>query len=226
MGQRMSGTSNGKPNGTSAHEPPDSETESSEDVGSIDEPVDIPEDLSHPPARVLELAAACVRFVQGKYGVPLDFTSETLSLVDQYVRDARKEILLLPSSGELISLSIGAYLGEVLRRTFGAEWEAEGEPSTYRLCFSNVYMWTNPIGMAREALTSLPEDGWNAHLSTRGEDRIELEARLKSLPEVDEDEFYLPTTRFDSVHIAFESLRARAIARGESAKRYRADDYR
>jgi hypothetical protein len=58
---------------------------------------------------------------------------------------------------------------------------------TYRLCFSNVYMWTNPIGMGREALTSLPEDGWNAHLSTRGEDRIELEARLNSLPDVDED---------------------------------------
>jgi hypothetical protein len=36
----------------------------------------------------------------------------------------------------------------------------------------------------------------------------------------------LPTTRFDSVRIAFEGLRARAIARGESDKRYRVEDYR
>jgi hypothetical protein len=225
----MSGSSNGKSNGhvpipPAVASPIDEGSEP--EIESMDEPVDIPDDLFPAPARILELAAACVRFVHGKYGVPLDFTSETLSLVDQYVRDARKEILLLPSSAELISLSIGAYLGEVLRGAFGGEWEAEGDPSTYRLCFSNVYLWTNPIGMGREALTTQMEDGWNAHLSTRGEDRIELEARLKSLPEVDEDEFYLPTTRYDSVHIAFEGLRARAVARGESEKRYRAADYR
>lgn len=220
---RGSGKSNGHLNGNGAAHLDD---ESSEELETVDEQIDIPEDLLPPPARILELAAACLRFVQGKYGVQLDFGSDTLSLVDQYVRDARKEVLLLPSSAELISLSVGAYLGEVLRRTFGGEWEAEGDPSTYRLCFSNVYMWTNPIGMGREALTTQTEDGWNAHLSARSEDRAALEARLKSLPEVDEDEFYLPTTRFDSVHIAFEALRARAIERGESAKRYRATDYR
>jgi hypothetical protein len=216
----MSGSSNGSSNGgLNGHA-------ASEEVTELDEPVDIPDDLTPAPARILELSAACARFVEGKFGVPLDFTSDTLSLVDQYVRDARKEIVLLPSSMELISLSVGAYLGEVLRRTFGGEWEADADPSTYRLCFSNVYLWTNPIGMGREALSMEHEDGWNAHLSTRADDREALEARLKSLPQVEEDEFYLPTTRYDSVHIAFEGLRARAVERGQSEVRFTVSDYR
>jgi hypothetical protein len=231
----MSGSANGKgsgngvPNGkthdvelTADESDQNSSTDVSEDF--LPEPLTV--ELPPAPARVLELTAACMRFVESKYRVPLDFTSDTLSLVDQYVRDARKEIVLLPASMELISLSIGAYLGEVVRRTFGAEWDVTGEESTYRLCFASVYLWTNPMGMGREALTMVTEDGWNAHLSTRADDREALTARLESLPQVDEDEFYLPTTRYDSIHIAFEGLRSRAIEKGQGEARFSLADYR
>jgi len=48
-----------------------------------------PEALPPPPPPVAELVAACMRFVASKYKVALDGTPDTLSLVDQYVREAR-----------------------------------------------------------------------------------------------------------------------------------------
>jgi hypothetical protein len=181
--------------------------------------------LADPPPAVAELAAAAIRFIQGKYGVPLDFSSDTLSLLDQYVRDARAEVLLLPSSLDLIANAIGCYWGEVLRRTFGGEWEARGDHSTYRLYFSKVHLSLNPLAVGREALTMQEEEGWGAHLELEPKDRDVVKARLDFLPEATDLEFYLPTTRYDVIDVAFEALRARMIARGDAGVRYILRDY-
>jgi hypothetical protein len=181
--------------------------------------------LAEPPQAVKELAAAAMRFVQGKYGITLDFTSDTLSLLDQYVRDARAEVLLLPSSLDLIANAVGCYWGEVLRRTFGGEWEARGDHSTFRLYFSKVYLSLNPVAVGREALMMQEEEGWGAHLELEPKDREMVKARLDFLPEASEPEFYLPTTRFDVIEVAFEALRGRMVARGDAGVRYIMRDY-
>ncbi len=115
-----------------------------------------------PPA-VLELAASCVRFVASRYGVALDFTQDTLPVVDQYVRDAQKEIDQRPEALALVAASVGAYLGEVMRRSFGAFWFADGEYSAWRLHFTRVYLACNPLGMVLEALAPEEAEGWHAH---------------------------------------------------------------
>jgi hypothetical protein len=51
-------------------------------------------------------------------------------------------------------------------------------------------------------------------------------ARLACLPEVSDDEYYAPSTRFDVVELAVEALRARAHADGLSGVRFTAEDYR
>jgi hypothetical protein len=51
-------------------------------------------------------------------------------------------------------------------------------------------------------------------------------ARLARLPEVSDDEYYSPSTRFDVVEIAVEALRARAHADGTGSVRFTAEDYR
>lgn len=178
-----------------------------------------------PPIAIADLTAACVRFVQGKYGVPLDFSSDTLSLVDQYVRDARAEIALLPQSLDLVAGSIGAYFGEVCRRTFGGVWLAEGDTSTYRLCFSRVFLATNPIGIGREAVLMQPDDLYFAHLHLEPSARPMVEERLRQLPSVELAEYYLPTTRFDVLSMVYEALRGKMIADGKSANRYAKADY-
>jgi hypothetical protein len=90
---------------------------------------------------------------------------------------------------------------------------------------SRVYLAFNPLGMAREALTMSDADGWGAFLQLDEAERDAVEGRLAALPEVDEADFYLPTTRFDVLQIATSALRARMEASGLGDVRFGPDDY-
>lgn len=181
--------------------------------------------LPPPPANVAELLAACSRFVASKYKVALDGTPETLSLIDQYVRDAREAVRERPESLEVVSPAIGAYLGEVMRQTFGAEWTAGAAYEAWRLTFTHVYLAVNPIGLAREALTMSDAEGWNAHLALDPGEQELVEERLAAMPEVDEEEYYLPSTRFDVITAIVETLRAHAEKSGTGDVRFTREDY-
>ncbi|HEY8079624.1 MAG TPA: hypothetical protein VIF62_36085 [Labilithrix sp.] len=187
---------------------------------------ELPEEpLPPPPAPVAELVAAASRFVAAKYKVPLDGTPETLSLVDQYVRDGREAVRERPDALELVAPALGAYFGEVVRHAFGAEWFAEGAHDAWRLYFTHVYVSFNPIGLAREALTMRDEEGWHAHFEVDPGERDAIDERLRAIPDVDEQEYYLPTTRLEALTIVVETLRARAEASGTGDVRFTKDDY-
>jgi len=181
--------------------------------------------LAPPPPAVAELVAAASRFVAARYKVALDGTPETLSLVDQYVRDAREAVRERPESLELVAPALGAYFGEVARHAFGAEWFAEGAHDAWRLYFTNVYLAFNPIGLAREALTMRDEEGWHAHFEVDPGERDAIDERLRAIPEVDEEDYYLPTARLETLTIVVETLRARAEAAGNADVRFTREDY-
>jgi hypothetical protein len=189
------------------------------------EPADEPTALAEPPTVVAELAAACVRFVATRYGIHLDFSPDTLSVVDQWVRDAREELKDNPALADLVQGSAGAYLGEVVRRAFGAIWSTRGDHADWRLYLSTVYAAFNPLGMAREALLLGEADGWHAHFELDPGDRDEIEARLAALPEVSEDEFYAPSTRFDVVNLVVDVLREKMRSTGLADVRFAEGDY-
>lgn len=206
---------------------PDMEEEA--DIGSgIDDLPEIPP--SPPPANVGELAEACVRFVKTKYGIQLDYTQDTLSILDHYLREARAEFSVRAGSAgdeaiSLIQSSAGAYFGEVLRRTFGGMWFAEGADDGWRLDFTHVFLTVNPIGMVREALLLEAQEGWHAHLAMDPSARAEVQRRLSLLPEVPEEEYFAPTTRFDVTSLAFDALRREMQANGNEKVTYGERDY-
>lgn len=177
--------------------------------------------------KVAELAAACVRFVSTRYGVMPDFTPDTLSLLDQWLRDARAEVKERPESEALVVGAAGAYLGEVVRTHFGGAWRIrdEQDPAGWRVCLSEVYCAFNPLGMAREALWLEPAEGWHAHLELDPGEREGIEARLAALPEVPDDEYYAPTTRFDVLSMVVDALREGMRARGLADVTFTPDDY-
>jgi hypothetical protein len=189
------------------------------------------------PPQVADLASACVRFVKAKYGIALDFQPETLSLLDQWLRDARAETgagsradaqtgaSALPEAAELVQAAAGAYLGEVIRRAYGGAWLAQGAYADWRLYLSPVYCAFNPIGMAREALTLSPEEGWHAHFELDPAEREAVEARLAALPAVEEDEYYAPSTRYDIVTIVVDALREGLRSRGLGDVTFVPEDY-
>ncbi len=187
---------------------------------------DDPDATADPPAAVSELAAACVRFVASRYKSQLDFTPDTLSLLDHWLRDARAEIAARPEAIVLVQSAAGAYLGEVIRRQFAGQWIAEGEPQDWRLVLSTVYCAFNPLGVAREALLREPAEGWHAHLELDPGERDAVDARLEALPPAEDEEFYAPSTRFDVLWIVVEALRASLRSRGLDDVRFSPDDYR
>jgi hypothetical protein len=133
-----------------------------------------------------------------------------------------------PESIELVAPAVGAYLGEVIRQALPAargHWDAVGDHETWRLWFENVYLAFNPLGMGREAITMTEAEGWNAHLTLDPGERDEVEARLRAMPEVPEDEYYLPSTRLEVITIVVETLRARAERAGTADVHYDRDDY-
>jgi hypothetical protein len=178
------------------------------------------------PPHVVELSASCARFVLTKYRVPLDGTSDTLSLLDQYVKDARAELAVKPEALDLLSATIGAYLGEVMRRAFGGVWFAEGDYDAWRIDATRVFLTFNPIGMAREALAGEEQEGWHAHLEMDQAEREEVERRLQALGEVEQEEYFLPSTRYDVVALAVETLRAKMVADGHGDVTFGPEDYR
>ncbi len=220
----MSNGQNGKPGANGAgnydlHDAAEADAQAEREAALATTP------LAPPPPRVAELCAACMRFVASKYKVALDGTPETLSLLDQYVREAREAAKERPESVELVAPAVGAYLGEVMRQTFRGEWWAEGDYDAWRLYFTNVYLSFNPLGMGREAITMTEAEGWNAHLELDPGEREEIEARLAAMPEVDEEEYYLPTTRLDVLTAVVETLRARAEAAGTGDVTFSREDY-
>jgi hypothetical protein len=178
------------------------------------------------PVQVKELSDSFVRFALTKYNVRLDGTSDTLSIVDQYIRDARPEIAAKPESLALLEAAIGAYFGEVVRGVYEARWFAEGDMDGWRLDMVNVYLTFNPIGMAREALTLGDAEGWHAHLEVDEAEKEVIDQRLSALPQVSDDEFYSPSTRFDVVALVVETLRAHMVAGGLGDVRFGPEDYR
>jgi hypothetical protein len=206
--------------------PADDHDEQDRDPDPTPEPLSEPDATAVPPARVAELALACTRYVATRYGVAPDFTPETLSLVDQWVRDARKDLTERPEAAELVQSTAGAYLGEVIRRQFGARWFAEGDQDGWRLHLSTVYCAFNPLGMVREALLLEPAEGWHAHFELDPGEREGIEARLAALPEVDVEEYYAPTTRYDVVCIVVEALREQMRVRGLGDVRFTVEDYK
>jgi hypothetical protein len=183
--------------------------------------------LPEAPAHVLELAGACTRFVQARYGVALDFDPDTLSLLDQWVHDAREAREEGPTM-DLVQAAAGAYIGEVIRRQFGGTWHAPegfGTWADWRLCLAPVYCAFNPIGMAREALLLEPQDGWHAHFELDPAEADAVEARLAALPQVEENEYYAPSTRYDVVCIVVDALRESLRARGLGDVSFTAEDY-
>lgn len=178
-----------------------------------------------PPAAIAELAASCVRFVLAKYKVELDGTPETLGILDHYVKEARADLEARPEGLPLVAAAVGAYFGEVVRGVFDAGWFIEGDQEDWRLRMRNVYLSFNPLGVAREALTGEDAPGWHAHIEVDPGETEEVERRLQALPEVPEDEYYAPTTRFDVVELAITALRARMRASGLADVVFSDDDY-
>src|SRR5438132_12430219 len=82
------------------------------------------------PARVREYADQVVEYVRRALGVTLEYDSDTLPLLDHYLRTVPGE---QPATIQLVIATSGAYFGEVVRRRLDGRWEASGDEDDWRV---------------------------------------------------------------------------------------------
>lgn len=179
-----------------------------------------------PPERVRDLAEACVRFVERALGVKLDYQPETLPVLDHYLQGARGAAAERPPAGALVAHAAGAYLGEVVRRRHPSWWRLDGDdPGAWRIELEPVFLSFSPVQLVADALFREGEAEASERLELEEEDQRAVAARLAELPQVDEDEFYAPSTRLEVIDIAVEAIRARRMGEGEGEAALGPEDY-
>lgn len=182
--------------------------------------------VAQAPTLVLEMAEGCVRFVHAALGVRLDFSAETLSVLDHYVGTRRQELVAKPEMIGLVARAMGAYFGEVVRRRIRSFWDAQSDdPSRWELRLESVYVAFNPVAVAYDAITYGDDDGPTAHFQLDDEDREALERRLAELPSARDEEFFSFTTRLEVLEIAVDAIKARMMSSGLGEVAFSNEDY-
>jgi hypothetical protein len=180
------------------------------------------------PMAVHELAEACRRFVLSAVGVELDYSAETLPLVDEYLRVVKQSIVDRPETEPIVAGAIGAYFGEVIRARIDGFWRRKDKDSEeWLLAARRAYLSMSPLGMVLEAIAEGKErPGPSAELEFPEDERPAVETRLSVFPPVSEDEYYLLSTRLEVIEVVYEALRERMKADGRESLVYDEEDYR
>jgi hypothetical protein len=184
-------------------------------------------DLSGMPDVIHDLALSCRNYVMASLGVELDFTRETLPLLDHYLSTVRTDVAERDELRRLIVHAAGAYFGEVVRRTIGGFWRMPSpNVHDWAVCARPVFLWINPMAAAYDALASGQDhDGPRSDLRVAPEYRAAVTERLAALPPTGEDEYYLLSTRLEAIEIASDALRAQMSAAGYEDQEFDEQDY-
>lgn len=179
------------------------------------------------PVPVFELAEAARRYVLGAVGVELDYTAETLPILDEYVRVVKQSIADRPETEPVVTAAIGAYFGEVIRRHIDGFWRRKSkDEDEWLLSARRAYLSMSPLGMVLESIAEGKErPGPSAELDIAPDERAAVETRLSVFPPVPDEEYYLLSTRLEVIDVVYEALRDRMKADGRESLVYDEEDY-
>lgn len=181
-------------------------------------------------ARISDLAQTCVSAVQRALGFELDYTQDTLPILDHYLEGLSADEAVRRTKPEIIDLvapMCGAYFGEVIRMHIdAARWHApESEYGLYRLEFERCFLHFNPVGVIVEAILKGEADGWAAHLQMLDQDRPAVERSLRAVGDVRDDDYYRLGVRFEVVEQVHRVVSSAALARGDETLHYSHEVY-
>lgn len=170
---------------------------------------------------------ACLDYVTRAVGFSLDFSPETLPVLDHYLATVRNDLSKNPALGPLVAPAAGAYFGELVRARFAGFWHVPSQNRHDWVVASQVaFVCINPIGVGYDALYGETEhEGPGSDLRVAREDRSYLDQRLALMPPVPPSEFHLLTTRLEMLDVALETLRAKLEQQGYGDTRFSESDY-
>jgi len=180
---------------------------------------------SDSPAHVVELADACVRYVEQALELKLDYTQDTLPILDHYLRTAAQDPR--PEIEALLAPTAGAYFGELVRRIWPhAQWHAPGEDyAHYRIEFRGFFLHFNPVGLAREVVDAEDAPGWNGHFAMFDDARTLVESSLTDKLSMRDGDYYSLSVRYETLEQTADVLEALAVQGPKPRPTFGADVY-
>ena len=167
------------------------------------------------PAEVVEYADQAVQYVRRALDMTLEYDSETLPLLDHYLRSVPGENA---AAAHLVAATAGAYFGEVVKRRVGGEWDLPSrDPGSWRLVLPTG-LWFSPAAMALAVIVGADEEtgslgdeitdpeadavtgsDWDASLNAPGPLRPLVAQVLDNMAEVSHDDYYSLCGRLDTI---------------------------
>jgi hypothetical protein len=183
------------------------------------------------PAEVLEYADQAVQYVRRALGVTLEYDSDTLPVMDHYLRSVPGENA---AAAHLVAATAGAYFGEVVKRRLGGIWDLPSrDPGSWRLVLPTG-LWFSPAAMALAAILGPDDDGnhgdevtdpeadsitgsdWDASLNAPGPLRALVAQVLDNMAEVSQEEYCSLCGRLDTIeHLQAVLAGVASARRGE-----------
>jgi hypothetical protein len=154
------------------------------------------------PQRVREYADQAVAYVRRALGVTLEYDSDTLPLLDHYLRsvpDTQAATL------ELVVATSGAYFGEVVRRRLGGRWDIQGKQEEWRVVLPTGLNFS-PAGFVASAIAQADLDDLDSELDAPPRMRPYVQQALQRMGEVSIEDYYSLCGRLDTLEHVHEVL--------------------
>ena len=159
------------------------------------------------PPRVREYAEQVVTYVKKALGVTLEYDSDTLPVLDHYLRtvDEAAGGGNQPATIQLVVATSGAYFGEVVRRRLGGRWELNTEDIEWRIVLPTGLNFA-PAGFVAAAIAQADLDDVDSEIDAPARMRPYVQQALQRMGEVSLDDYYSLCGRLDTLEHIHEVL--------------------
>jgi hypothetical protein len=154
------------------------------------------------PTRVREYAEEAVAYVRRALGVALEYDSDTLPLLDHYLRTVPQE---QPATVQLVITTAGAYFGEVVRRRLGGRWDLTGKEADWRV-FLPTGLNFSPVGFVAAAIAQADLEDFDSEIDAPPRMKTYVSEALARMGEISVEEYYSLCGRLDTLEHIHEVL--------------------
>jgi len=155
------------------------------------------------PLQVREYADQVVTYVRRALGVTLEYDSDTLPVLDHYLRSV--EETNQTETIQLVVATSGAYFGEVVRRRLGGRWEVGAEDMKWRLVLPTGLNFA-PAGFVAAAIARADLEDLDSEFDAPPRMRPYVQRALERMGEVSVEDYYSLCGRLDTLEHVHEVL--------------------
>jgi hypothetical protein len=157
------------------------------------------------PPRVREYAEQAVAYVRTALGVTLEYDSDTLPVLDHYLRTVDAGAAGQAATLQLVISTAGAYFGEVVRRRLGGRWELSTEDVEWRIVLPTGLNFA-PMGFVAAAIAQADLDDLDSEFDAPARMKPYVQQALARMGEVSLEEYYSLCGRLDTLEHVHEVL--------------------